>query len=185
MFKNYLKIAFRNLNKRKTLSLINISGFAIGIACCVLLYLFIRNEWTFDNFHNNADKIFRVIKIHNDFTGDKTKQVITPAILGPTLVETFPNVRQAVRFIWGGGIFKYNDNIDREGFLYTDPSIFNMFSFKLSQGNPNSALCVSLPAHPACRKFIGVRKLRWFFARVMRRISRGLRGGIDFLWNRG
>ena len=61
MFQNYLKVAYRNLVRHKIYSLINISGLAIGIAFCILAFLFVRNEWTYDAFHENADRIFGCI----------------------------------------------------------------------------------------------------------------------------
>jgi putative ABC transport system permease protein len=140
MFKNYLKIALRNLRKNKFYSGLNIIGLALALACCILFFLFAYNELTYDAFHKNADRIWRVVKIGSDYAGGQTKQSITPSALGPTLMQTFPEIEHIVRFTWGGGICQYRDLVDRERFLLTDNAVFEMFSFELSRGNPQTAL---------------------------------------------
>jgi len=140
MFKNYLKVALRNLRKNKFYSGINIFGLALALACCILFFLFAYNELTYDSFHLNADRIWRVIKIGPDFTGGQTKQSITPGPLGPTLLETFPEIEHVVRITPSGGICQYNDLVDRERFLLADEAIFEVFSFDLLRGNPHTVL---------------------------------------------
>ena len=140
MFKNYLKIALRNLRKNKFYSGINIFSLALALACCILFFLFAYNELTYDSLHQNADRIWRVIKIGSDFSGGQTKQSITPGPLGPTLLETFPEIEHVVRITPSGGICQYNDLVNRERFLLADEAIFEVFSFELLRGNPHTVL---------------------------------------------
>ncbi|HSR19240.1 MAG TPA: hypothetical protein VLM39_14185, partial [Ignavibacteriaceae bacterium] len=63
MLKNYFKIALRTLFKHKVYTLINVSGFSVGIACCLTIYIFIQNELSFDNFHKNKENIFRLVRV--------------------------------------------------------------------------------------------------------------------------
>ena len=72
MFKNYMIVALRNIQRQKLYSFIKIFGLSIGIAACILIYLFIVDELSFDNFHKNSDRIFRVMQIHYD---DETEKV--------------------------------------------------------------------------------------------------------------
>ena len=90
MFQNYLKVAIRNLLKQKTYSIINISGLAVGMACVLLISLYILDELSYDTFHKNADKIYRLISA---FDGNSNPGWIgTPAPLAPALKEKFPDV---------------------------------------------------------------------------------------------
>src|ERR1700704_3860924 len=96
MLKHYLKTALRDLWKNKIFSLINISGLAIGLACCILMFLFIRNELSFDKFHKNARNIYRVTSIA-DATDGKTSLAITPAPWAPLMKKDYPEINNYVR----------------------------------------------------------------------------------------
>jgi len=98
MFKNYLKIALRNIIKHKGYSLINISGLAIGIACCVLILLFVQYELSYDRYHAHAENIYRLERDVN-FHEVQGLYPVTAHPYGPTLQSDFPEVAQAVR-IW-------------------------------------------------------------------------------------
>ena len=93
MFKNYLVITLRNIKRNKSYSLINIIGLTIGIACCLMIFLWIMDELSFDQFHKNRDNLYRVIK-----TAKTSQQVShiakTPNPLGPALMADFPEVEQ-------------------------------------------------------------------------------------------
>ncbi len=140
MFRNYFKIAFRNLLRYKTYAIINIAGFAIGVTCCALLLLFVYDETSYDTFHKNGKRIFRVIKIDSDLTGTLDKIAITPPPLAPALIENFSEIELAVRLKMFGGNFKFNDTEHFEGFLFSDPGFFEMFSFRLIRGNSKTVL---------------------------------------------
>ncbi|MCP5103155.1 MAG: FtsX-like permease family protein, partial [bacterium] len=140
MFKSYLKTALRNIVRHKGYSFINIFGLAVGMAVCILILLWVRQELGFDRFHHNADDIYRVNKIWRK--GETAHQAITPAPLAPALKENFPGIIETARFS-GTGIWLLR-NGDRafyeQGGVFTDPTVFNMFTFPLVKGNPETAL---------------------------------------------
>lgn len=141
MIKNYLKIAVRNLKKNKGYSLINIFGLTIGIACCVMILLYIRNELSYDKFYKNSDSIYRVY-IKSSINGQESCNCKTAAPLGNTLVHDFPEVITYTRIgFFGNHVLKYKDKVFRERRLYTaDSNFFNVFSLPLISGNPNKVL---------------------------------------------
>ena len=141
MLKNYLKIAFRNLKKNKGYSLINIFGLAVGIACCIIILLYIRNELSYDKFYKNADSIYRVY-VKSSINGQQSCNCKTAAPLGNTLVRDFPEVITYTRIgFFGNHVLKYKDKVFRERRLYTaDSNFFDVFSLPLLNGNPKTAL---------------------------------------------
>ena len=90
MIKNYFKIALRSLWRTKVHSLINIFGLGIGIACCLLIVLYVRDEWTFDKFHAKADRIYRVYAREDWGENQQFFSTLTPLPMGPALKENFP-----------------------------------------------------------------------------------------------
>ena len=141
MIKNYLKIALRNILKYKGYSFINVAGLAMGMACCILILAYIVNELSFDKFHERADDIYR-IATRGIIVGRTIEVTTVQAPMGPTLVQDFPEVLNAVRFRrFGNMMFSYEDKRYFEsGFLYADQSLFDVFSFRLIQGDPATAL---------------------------------------------
>jgi len=142
MLKNYLKIAFRNMKRHKGYSLINVTGLAVGLACCAVMMLWIQYEKGFDRFHDNRDSIYRLIKVTR--TNEKTTfDARTPYPLGEAILEKVPEVVNFVRYqgVFGhwemthGDKTFYNDNIGT-----ADPSFFEMFTFPFIQGDPKTAL---------------------------------------------
>ncbi|MCP4723979.1 MAG: ABC transporter permease, partial [bacterium] len=94
MFKNYLKTAFRNLYKYKGYTLINVAGLSIGMICCILIFLFIQDELSYDRFHENSDRIFRVLEFVKDGdVGEESASQPVPA--GPKLIEDYPHLIKA------------------------------------------------------------------------------------------
>ena len=97
MIANYLKVAIRNLMRNKTFSAINILGLAIGMACCMLILLYVQDELSYDRHHENADRIYRLA--HEIRIEGKTRWFpITSYPTGPTLVDDYPFVVDAIRF---------------------------------------------------------------------------------------
>lgn len=141
MFSNYLKTAIRNLLKHKGYSFINITGLAVGMACCILIMALIIDELSFDLFHENQANIYRVATV-GKIAGRTIEIATVPAPFGPTLVKDYPEVLNAVRFRdYGRNVFSYGDRKFYETGLYlTDNSIFDIFSFKLLRGDPATAL---------------------------------------------
>ncbi len=141
MFKNYLKIAYRNLIKHKSFSLINIFGLSFGITCCVLILAYIGYELSYDSYHTNANNIFRIASQRTTL-GRTRELAVAPGPAGPTLIKDYPEVIDAVRFMpTVKRAFAYKDKKFFEtGVLYADQSVFNVFSFDLIEGDPDTAL---------------------------------------------
>ena len=136
MFKNYLKVAVRNLLSNKLYAFINIFGLGVAIAYCVVAYLNHTYNYEFDGFHRNAEKIFRVktLRVLND---REERLGIAPRPLGPALAADFSAVENSVRLSRAGAVFKAGDNVFNENVLHADASFFEMFTFPLKSGSPD------------------------------------------------
>jgi len=139
MFKNYLKIVFRNIQRHKGYSFINIAGLALGLTAVILILLLVQFEISFDKYHKNADRIYRVLQGQQ---GSDRLSNLTQPPLAPTLKAEFPEVESATRFYRTGKIhISYKDkNFFENGFCFTDPETFDIFSFKLLEGDPQTVL---------------------------------------------
>jgi len=141
MFKNYLKIVFRNTRKQKAYTLITIVGFAIGMACCILIFLYIQFERSYDDFHPDAGRIFRVaLAWHTSDTVNYWATISTPAAW--ELKEKYSQVEKVARISnRGTQPVAYEKKLFyEEGCLYADPEIFDILSIPALKGNPRSAL---------------------------------------------
>ncbi|MCK4663469.1 MAG: ABC transporter permease [Bacteroidales bacterium] len=142
MLKNYFKIAIRNLLRQKAYSIINILGLSIGIACCILIFLYINNELSYDKFHDNVENIYRV-STEGNISKDYINVAKTSPALSAAIVKDFPEVTNAVRIheMNQATLFSYKDkNYYEEQIFYADSSFFDIFSFKLIKGNPKKVL---------------------------------------------
>ncbi len=142
MLKNYLIIALRNIQRQKLYAFIKIFGLSIGIAACLLIYLFIVDELSFDNFHKNGDRLFRVVRIQYDKDTKKEtgRQQFMPPPTGPELKKIYPEIEHQTRFVDGSGSIRYKDKLFQETLSLVDPSFFEMFSFSLTKGDSKTAL---------------------------------------------
>jgi putative ABC transport system permease protein len=142
MIKNYLRVAIRNLLRSRTYSFINIAGLAVGLAGFILISIFIKNELSYDAFNVKADRIYRVVEIQ-DFPGiGKQDVAVTMGPLAPALRNYFSQVQDAVRIL---PVPSSTCKIGSTGFYeksisFADPSIFNVFTFPLIEGDPKTAL---------------------------------------------
>lgn len=140
MWRNYLKTAVRNLMKRKLYSVINITGLAAGIACFILLALYLQNEWTYDKFHANAAELYRIRLDYGEKDQPVTHTALTPNGLAPVMKD-FPEVKSVVRIYPATSTVRYGDKAANEKrFIYSDPAFFSMFSFPLLSGNAATVL---------------------------------------------
>jgi len=144
MLKNYFKTAFRNLKRQKIYSFINITGLSLGLACCILITLYIHFELSYDSFHDKADNIYRIIEIETE-SGRKQFSAATPAPLAFSLSEEFPDIARAVRIFHPSWIEKWKISHEERTFFeedvfFADDSILEVFSFPLIQGQPEDAL---------------------------------------------
>ena len=142
MFRNYFKVALRNLWKNKSASFINILGLTIGLCSCLLIGLYIQHELSYDNFQKNGDRIARVIMEYKFDGGTEFKKGnFTSARVAPIFKQQFPEVEAGVRMTDYDRVVQYKDKlIDEKLFFYADPSFFNTFSFKLIQGDPHNLI---------------------------------------------
>ena len=147
MLKNYLKIAVRNIKRNKIYSFINIIGLAVGIACTVLILLWIQDELSYDNFHSKGDRIYRIIS-ENPKSGGPEHYAGSPAPLGPALIEEYPEVLRFTRLQagWSGWHLHYGDkNFTDEKLANADPAFFDIFDFELLQGDPKTVSNFLIP----------------------------------------
>ena len=137
MFKNYLKIALRNLQRHKAYSLLNISGLAIGMTCSILILLWVQNELSYDKFHANVQELYRLTDNAEDF-----KAAVTPAGMAAGLQSAIPEIKATTRIsklftpLLQVGDKKFNE----KWCLYVDSNFLQTFSYTLLKGNPNTAL---------------------------------------------
>lgn len=141
MLKNYLKIAFRNLLRNKTYSFINIFGLAIGLTCTILIGLYVIHELSFDKFHENADRIYRVVESYNS-EQEENWYATTFSALAPTLKNEFPSIKNVTHVYPTNGLVTgaQNQKYQEDTIIYGDSAFFEMFSFPLLAGDPTSAL---------------------------------------------
>ncbi len=138
MFRNYLKIAFRNLIRHKGFSFLNITGLAIGMVCTILILFWVQHELSYDRYHKNGNNVYRILQ-HIQYA-----EVVTWAInqgpLGPALKEEIPEIKEQARFCFAQWRMKYDDQVFLELGGYTDPSLFKMFTIPFAKGDPDTAL---------------------------------------------
>lgn len=143
MLRNHLLVAWRNLIKRASFSVINILGLAAGIAVCVLIYLYVHYELTYDLYNEKADRIARLTSVVHTPESDM-KIAACPSVLGKVLTKEYPEVEAVARFGSPESIVKHNGSVFKEADWYkTDSMAFKVFTFKFLEGSSTTAL-----AHP-------------------------------------
>ena len=139
LIRNYIKTAVRKARHQKAYSFINVAGLAVGMTCCLLLLLWIQDELSYDRFHINSGRIYRV-EHANLREGRDFRVASTSAPLAPALVAEFPEIEKAVRIGDNGFWVVYRSSRFMERIFFADPDIFEVFSFPLIKGNPKSVL---------------------------------------------
>jgi len=149
MLKNYLKVAFRSLFKNKLYSLINIFGLAVGIACCILIALYIYNEWSYDTFHSESDRIYRAYVEETLSDGRQVLNTATPVPLPRALADNIPEVKNVTYLFPFNNLVQIPDRPEalNENIIVAGEEFFRIFDFPLLQGeaetvfaNPSSAV---------------------------------------------
>lgn len=165
MYKNYLKIAWRNLIKKKAYSAINIFGLGLGIACCLLIFMFVKDELSYDNYHEKGDRIFRVI--HGDKADNSEGKQSTESFwvwgnapIGQALINYFPEIDKVCQFSGRSDILLTNGDkmYQEDGVFFMDSTVFDVFSWKLLKGNPKTALAAPFSivlTETTARKYFG------------------------------
>jgi putative ABC transport system permease protein len=141
MFKNYLLLAVKHLRKQKIFSVINILGLTVGITCCFLIYLFILNELSYDNFHRNGKNIYRIMRTGSMNGEAREVPYVSPAY-APALLNDYPDaIRQAVRVMSDNDLISYkNISYNEKNIFITDSNFFELFDFRLFKGNAANVL---------------------------------------------
>lgn len=141
MFKNFIVTALRNLVKHKGYLIINILGLAIGLTSFILITLYVLNEFSYDRFHAKIENIYRV-KVKGQMSGQVLDQAVTAAPMAKALKADYPEVVQVVRIArFGAWLIRYKDKgFNEDNVLFADSTFFNVFDFKMIQGNPATAL---------------------------------------------
>ena len=142
MLKNYFLIALRNLFRNKLFSAVNISGLAIGLACCFIILLHIRSELSYDRFHEKADDIYR-LALHRYYPDTQVDYALSPHSMGALLLQEMPEIKSSCRLFKGQGevTYTYEDQTFTERHVVlADSNFFDMFSIRLLSGNPGEVL---------------------------------------------
>ena len=140
MFKNYLKIALRNIKWHKSYSFINIAGLAVGLSCCILILLYIRYELSYDKYHSDSRYIYRVVR---EYQGEPNWYNSSEHPLAASLKEDFPEVIKATRVKKNDevGVVEYNSKrFNEEGIYFVDQDFLEIFTFPLVSGDIHTAL---------------------------------------------
>lgn len=139
MLSNYLKIALRNLRRQKAFAFINISGLAIGMACSILILLWVEHELSYDRFHSKADYLYRVTASLAEL---EVHAGVTPTPLAHAMISEIPDVKNAVRIShYRGSLLQVGDRVfEEEQIIFADSNFLKLFSFPLVAGNPETAL---------------------------------------------
>lgn len=142
MFSNYLRTAIRNLLRHKMHAALNLTGLSIGLACCLLIALYIAGELRYDRQHLHADRIWRVNRTFLDANGAVSLRLssIAPPFAGH-LQSEFPEIERITRFLWNGSAIRAGENVFQEtNTLFADSNFFKVFTVPMLQGNPETAL---------------------------------------------
>jgi len=140
MIRNYFKTAWRNLLQNKTFSLINIFGLALGMTCSLVIMLWLKDEMNKDKFHQNGKRLYRVME-NQYYSGNVSTFESTPGILAENIVKDIPDIQAASQMLWEEEpLFTVDNTYDKEKGRYVERDFLRMFSFKLTKGDPATAL---------------------------------------------
>lgn len=140
MLRNYLTVALRTFRKNAGYTFINVSGLAIGMACCLLILLLIRHEWSFDAFHEHADRIYRTYVTSEQPDGEQSVQAMMAIGFTENLLAAYPQIEAATRVVGAGQDLTVNNRTYLRELMQADPAFFEIFSFPVLAGDPGTAL---------------------------------------------
>jgi putative ABC transport system permease protein len=139
MFKNYFKTAFRNLSRNKVYAFINIAGLSIGLACAMLIMLYVKDEVSFDRVHKNVKSIYRIVSTEKG-NGKENKNPHTGFLQGPRFTKNVTGIKSFVRVEDGREDIKIGTEVQSQNLLYVDSSFFSVFTFPLINGDAKTCL---------------------------------------------
>ena len=159
MFRNYLLLAFKNFRKQKLFSLINILGLTVGITCCLMIFLFVMNEFSYDKFQKNAKYIYRIYRV-GETNGEKRNIPWVSPPYARALANDYRDAIEAtMRVQPDNDLVRYKNISFNEKKIYlVDSNFFSFFSFRLLKGNPESVLNDPLSivmTQSAAKKYFG------------------------------
>ena len=135
MLKNYLKITLRKMTQQKLLSFINIGGLGLGVACFLLISVYVNHEFSFDSFHKNKENIYRIYRIEDEPSG-RLSSAATPHALPKALINDFPDLKNVVSILsTNEDELKAGENKFKEKILFASPNFFEVFDFPFEVGN--------------------------------------------------
>jgi putative ABC transport system permease protein len=141
MIKNYIKASLRTIRRKKIYSLVNIFGLSLGFACCILTYVYVEHELSYDRFHENGDSLFRLVRIdHNPDGSLLNRHHQFPMPMGPELAAYFPEIKYFTRYKGGDGVVRYQDAMFKEYIDMADSQFFDIFTFPFASGDPHTAI---------------------------------------------
>lgn len=143
MIRNYITIAFRSMLRNKSYSFINIAGLSVGIACCLLLALYIQDEASFDRHHNDVDRIYRVLSLMGENAEHTMHTTSAPIVWG--IKDELPEIETVARLVNPPGVsqnlIKYEDKqfYESDGYI-ADSTLFDIFTYNFKEGDPKTCL---------------------------------------------
>lgn len=143
MFRNYWKVALRNVYRHPWSTLLDICGLAVGMAVVFMIFLYVQDELSFDRFHENASRIYRLIGVYEDEKGTQTTLPTVPYDLGPRIADDFPEIQAFARVFksaYKAWFSRKEITSNEEKFYKVDPQFFQIFNFNLIRGNPAEVL---------------------------------------------
>jgi putative ABC transport system permease protein len=141
MFRNYVKIAFRNILRNKLVSSINLLGLTLGMACSIVILLWVQDELSYDSFHIHANELYRVAEVQT-YSGKPSQVARTPTAIAPVLIEEIPEVVNAMRMFPAPSLMAAHGEkrFYEDGIIFASPSILSMFTFPVLEGDGDAAL---------------------------------------------
>ena len=140
MFRNYMKVTLRTIGRHKVFAFINIFGLAVGMACVIIIMLWVQYETSFDKHHEKANRIFRVAKESHRYPPPR-KSAMTPPPLSPALLQEYPEIEDSVRVCGRSGtLFSHDEKHFLEAYYAVDPSFFKIFTVSFVKGDADTAL---------------------------------------------
>jgi len=141
MIKNYFKIALRNFRRNRAFSLINLGGYAVGMACCLLILIYIRHESSYDKYHKDGERIYRIVQDIRTKSANRVFAPIAPMV-APTLKSEYPEVKNAARILTTRPHLVRQENkiFYEDKFMYADQELFDVLTIPFAQGNSQGAL---------------------------------------------
>ncbi|NRF40085.1 ABC transporter permease [Pedobacter foliorum] len=140
MFRNYFTVAIRNLHKQLSLSLINILGLSIGLACCLLILLYISDELSFDRFHRQRTQLYQLTCLRTEQDGTSEKFAISALVQGPAFKQRIPEILDFIRVNTRETVLKKGQQVANEQISWVDAHFFQVFTFPLLEGDPRNVL---------------------------------------------